>query len=80
MEYLVTTSSKALEEKQSGCQVFMVDGSVPGWQPRELDYVFDHHRKGGADIQIDEIPPLEHLEINHDLSALIVTTQVDADA
>ena len=56
----------------------MVDGTVPGWIPKEGDYHFDHHRKDGADVQIDEIPSRL---LNLDLSnACFVTTQLDADA
>ena len=80
VKYLVTTRLEVLETVSSGCQVFMVDGTVPGWKPSENDYHFDHHKQGGADIQIDEMPNSEDLLINPDLQGLIVTTQVDADA
>ena len=79
MEYLVTTRLEVLKKASSGCQVYMVDGTVPGWSPDQDDYHFDHHRQGGADIQIDEMP--SYIEgIIPDISGLIVTTQVDADA
>lgn len=86
VKYLVTTRLEVLEKASSGCQVFMVDGTVPGWLPESNaddscgDYHFDHHEQGGEDIQIDEMPPSEHLAISPDLEGLIVTTQVDADA
>ena len=80
VEYLVTTRLEVLEKASSGCQVFMVDGTVPGWKPSTDDYHFDHHRINGEDIQVDEMPPSKDLAINPDLQGLIVTTQVDADA
>lgn len=79
VKYLVTTRLEVLEKASSGCQVFMVDGTVPGWQPNHEDFHFDHHKQNGADIQIDEMPP-KLFGINPDLQGLIVTTQVDADA
>ena len=79
MKYLVTTRLEVLENAASGCQVYMVDGTVPGWTPGRDDYHFDHHHQGGADIQIDEMP--SYIEgVIPDISGLIVTTQVDADA
>lgn len=56
--------------------IVMVDGTVPGWQPTERDLHFDHHRPGGALVQILEIP--EHTLVPE--GAVYVTTQVDADA
>jgi hypothetical protein len=91
--YLVTTRLEVLEKASAGCQVFMVDGTVPGWKPGQEDYHFDHHRQGGADIQIDEMPTfnpnsnesfLWHKAIDFtdqpSLEQIIVTTQLDADA
>lgn len=80
VNYLVTTRLEVLEKASNGFQVFMVDGTVPGFAPKNYDYHFDHHRDGGADIQIDEMPHSKNLEVNKDLGGLIVTTQVDADA
>lgn len=80
VNYLVTTRLEVLEKASNGFQVFMVDGTVPGFAPKNYDYLFDHHRDGGADIQIDEMPHSKNLEVNKDLGGLIVTTQVDADA
>lgn len=56
----------------------MVDGTVPGWLPSAKDLHFDHHRPGGANIQIDEIDPNVRHKVLPD--ACFVTTQVDADA
>ena len=80
VKYLVTTRLEVLEAVSSGCQVFMVDGTVPGWKASDSHFHFDHHRINGEDIQIDEMPPSKDLAINPDLQGLIVTTQVDADA
>lgn len=54
----------------------MVDGTVPGWSPGPNDLHYDHHRPGGADVQIIEIPDTVRLPDD----CTIVTTQVDADA
>ena len=91
VKYLVTTRLEVLEEAESASQVFMVDGTVPRWRPTQNDYHFDHHRQGGADIQIDEMPPLDNYKSYIELKtvewaegisngSLVVTTQVDADA
>lgn len=91
VKYLVTTRLEVLEKTACGNQVFMVDGTVPGWTPRQCDHHFDHHRQGGADIQIDEMPRLkasyleeysldEYEMVDGGWEALIATTQVDADA
>jgi hypothetical protein len=71
-QFLVTTDIKSIPTDR---QIVMVDGTVPGWQPKATDVHFDHHKDGGADIQIHE---MFVREINHD--ACFVTTQVDADA
>lgn len=80
VNYLVTTRLEVfLKEAESGCQVFMVDGTVPGWRPTINNFRFDHHQNDGADIQIDEI----HTSLDRiipDIDALIVTTATDADA
>lgn len=73
MEYLVTTNKDLLPSTP----IAMVDGTVPGYERREGDLHYDHHRVGGAAIQVDEIMPL-YEAIGNDYT--IVTTQVDADA
>lgn len=73
MKYLVTTRKEIIPVNQD---ILMVDGTVPGWEPRENDLHYDHHKPGGADIQIQEIEPMLML----DGEWLVVTTQVDADA
>ena len=95
IEYLVTTRLEVLQAYiDRGYQIFMVDGTVPGFKPREgVDYHFDHHRPGGAAIQIDEMfklpsqrcfleeSKLIDTEYDHGIPPqLIVTTQLDADA
>lgn len=71
--YLVTTDINRLPETP----IAMIDGTVPGYQRREHDEHFDHHKVGGSEIQIDEIPLGLKLENFH---YTFVTTQVDADA
>lgn len=58
----------------------MVDGTVPGWSPRSGDLHYDHHRKGGADIQIAEMLSAPTLYSTGKLPWYMITTQVDADA
>lgn len=72
MDFLVTTR---LESIPTDKQIIMLDGTVPGWTPKPKDYHFDHHRQNGAEIQIQEITDVELHK-----HALLVTTQVDADA
>lgn len=73
MKYLVTTKPIFVEEP-----VIMVDGTVPDWQFKSEDKHFDHHRPGGAKVQIAEIP--KSLSENLTGNEVFVTTQVDADA
>lgn len=87
VKYLVTTRPEVLNHiaVNGGYQVFMIDGTVPGYEMRPIDHKFDHHKQGGSDIQIDEMPrltehPLTCILGESDFEPLIVTTQVDADA
>jgi hypothetical protein len=87
--YLVTTRVDRLPRDRP---IIMVDGTVPGWQPKPGDRHWDHHRPNGADIQIDEIPlpqsdsllaeqvGLQQTELGIELLPCFVTTMVDADA
>lgn len=76
MQYLVTTDISRLPQTP----IAMVDGTVPGWTPKEPDYDlhYDHHKVGGAEIQLDEIP-VGVLQ-SYPYEYTIVTTQLDADA
>lgn len=79
IKYLVTTDINTLTNeiaKNPEAIVIMVDGTVPSWTPRANDFHFDHHKDGGADIHLHEIP--RGLFLKEDV--LFVTTQVDADA
>lgn len=71
-DYLVTTYATDIPKDK---QIVMVDGTVPGWEPKPGDLHFDHHRPGGQPVQIMEIPADTRIE-----NAIFVTTQVDADA
>jgi hypothetical protein len=51
--YLVTTKADRLPTDH---QIIMVDGTVPDWKAKPGDLHWDHHRPGGADVQIDKIP------------------------
>jgi hypothetical protein len=74
MRYLVTTYANRLPADNP---IIMVDGTVPGWTPKPGDRHYDHHRPGGADIQIDEIPAGQEAIAPN---TCFVTTMVDADA
>lgn len=73
MKYLVTTKPLAIEQP-----IVMVDGTVPGWTFKPEDKHFDHHKPGGAKVQIDEIPA--SIASSFQGNEIFVTTQVDADA
>ncbi len=80
MRYLVTTDVAQLPTDH---QIFMVDGTVPHWHPQTDDHHWDHHRPGGKDIQIDEMPwPVNTLIEDYSTGQppCIVTPQMDADA
>ncbi len=71
--YRVTTYAHRLPTDRP---LVMVDGTVPGWVAGRHDLHYDHHRPGGAEIQIDEIPH----PVSLPLTPCFVTTLVDADA
>lgn len=71
MQYLVTTKPKTVTTP-----IAMVDGTVPGWQFNPVDLHYDHHKQGGADVQIQEMEDAPVLTGGW----CMVTTQVDADA
>jgi len=74
MQYFVTAEVKSIPK----CPVLIVDGTPPGWEPRPEDAHYDHHRPGGAPVQVEEMPlpfPLQQMGIE-----AIGTCQVDADA
>jgi hypothetical protein len=86
--YLVTTKADRLPTDH---QLIMVDGTVPDWEAKPGDLHWDHHRPGGADVQIDEIPAPQARISEGGASTLVeqestgqppcfVTTMVDADA
>lgn len=72
MQYLVTTDINRVPFSP----VAMVDGTVPGWKKGQDDLHFDHHRTGGAPVQIDEISLINPIGDAY----TVVTTQLDADA
>lgn len=86
-DFLVTTK---LDRLPSG-PIVMLDGTVPGWRPNSSDRHYDHHRPGGAKVQIHELPKSNFPQGSRFESFMtevpafpdaitIVTTQVDADA
>jgi|GEM_PF-1683790 len=85
VQYIVNTNSRAIPLDQ---QIFMVDGTVPGWLQKNTDYLWDHHRQGGKPVQILEIPMPESKPLIQQLAdpqhlskpQVIATTRVDADA
>ncbi len=84
VDYLVTTDLQDIQEYvNNGFTVIMVDGTVPGWAPRQdKDYHWDHHKAGGMKIQISELPKLKPTSFLQNLNenVVIVTTQLDSDA
>lgn len=79
--YLVTTKADRLPPDH---QIVMVDGTVPDWEAKPGDLHWDHHRSGGAAVQMDEIPmpgekPLVE-EKATDQPPCFTTTMVDPDA
>ncbi|GAB4355301.1 MAG: hypothetical protein Fur0042_24530 [Cyanophyceae cyanobacterium] len=85
VQYLVTTEAARLPPRDRG-QIWMVDGTVPGWQADPRDRHWDHHRPGGAPIQIEEMPlPTGPRSLLDETAApprspYLVTTLLDADA
>lgn len=81
MRYLVTTKADRLP---TDYQIIMVDGTVPDWEAKPGDLHWDHHRPGGADVQMDEIPAPQQQSLLKERSThqppCLVTTMVDADA
>lgn len=61
----------------------MLDGTVPGWLRTGDDLHYDHHRPGGAKVQIHEIKEgdvVGNIAFLDFKETTIVTTQLDADA
>lgn len=81
MKYIVTTIAGNIPSNIPSIQV---DGTVPGFSPATTSWRFDHHRDGGAEVQIHELPTGEWdswiEETIGDYPCAMVTTQVDADA
>jgi hypothetical protein len=79
--YLVTTKANRIP---TDYQIIMVDGTVPDWEAKPGDLHWDHHRPGGADVQMDEIPAPKEQSLVEERSTgeppCFVTTMVDADA
>lgn len=81
MKYIATTIAENIPNNIPSIQV---DGTVPGFSPATTSWRFDHHRNGGAEVQIHELPIGEWdswiNETIGDYPCAMVTTQVDADA
>ena len=77
MNYLVTTYAADIPTEQ---QIVMVDGTVPGWEPKEGDYHFDHHKAGGENTQVEEMEKVLLVPNRWNPETVVVTTQLDADA
>lgn len=73
--FLVTTKVDRIPHNR---KIVMLDGTVPGWEPKDGDKHYDHHRPGGKPIQILEIPDNEGWDGKEKIT--VVTTQLDADA
>lgn len=78
MEYIITTELEDLMPFiNSGYRIAMLDGTVPGWEPKPGDLHYDHHNKtSNAKVQIDEMPK----PTGQELVDVCVSTLLDADA
>lgn len=78
MEFLITTDRDQVSIDK---KIVMVDGTVPGWDPKPGDWHYDHHRLGGALCQLDELP-LSNIPVNEGIfdNSQFVSTMLDADA
>jgi len=78
--FIVTTRQERLAQlKSEGYVLIGVDGTLP--QAQHLyDYLFDHHHRHGADIQLDEMETLGFHPDQIASKLCLATTQVDADA
>ncbi|MEM6641143.1 MAG: hypothetical protein AAF610_14735 [Pseudomonadota bacterium] len=82
VRFLVT---RDVEDLPDDGVIVMVDGTVPSWTPRRQDAHWDHHRPGGAMVQMDEMPPIaDDTALIDSLvtggPVTIVTPLLDADA
>lgn len=83
--FFVGTELAALQAFAGDHKIVMLDGTVPGWIPNNWDVHFDHHRKDGAKVQIDEMrsvwPEDDPVGYCHYTGNIVIaTTQLDADA
>lgn len=78
MEYIITTELSDLQGFiDSGYRIAMLDGTVPGWEPKPGDLHYDHHNKtSNAKVQIAEMP----VPTGEELVDVCVSTLLDADA
>lgn len=94
-KFFVGTNLEEFQKFAGKDKVIMVDGTIPGWECKYPHRHFDHHRKGGEKVQIDEMTeewydqPHQHDPqdirlvlpyFHHDKNIVIATTQLDADA
>lgn len=78
LRFVATTNPAVIEDiKKQQHNIIGVDGTVPRCE-HLYDYLFDHHRPSGKDIQMDEI--VGNFDSVFLETAVIVTTMVDADA
>lgn len=82
IQFVVTTRKEVLESlKSEGYYIIGIDGTVPNAE-KLYDELYDHHRTGGADIQLQELPtdfdqcPF----LKKDINPAFITTMLDADA
>jgi len=78
MEYIITTELSDLQGFiDSGYRIAMLDGTVPGWEPKPKDLWYDHHNKtSNCKVQIDEMP----VPTGKNSVDVCVSTLLDADA
>lgn len=78
IKFIVTTRIECLKTlKEEGYYLVGIDGTVPN--SRDMyDELYDHHRKGGGEVQMDEIGDISPYRPAKKIA--MVTTMVDADA
>jgi hypothetical protein len=79
VQFLVTTDSANIPKN---CQLFEVDGTIGNLPIHSGNYRWDHHRLGGSDCQIQEMPSPGNLlnSLEDGREQVIATTSIDLDA
>jgi hypothetical protein len=79
VQFLVTNNTDFIPKN---CQFFEVDGTIGNVPVQSGNYRWDHHRLGGSDCQIQEMPQPGNLleSLGDGREQIIATTSIDLDA